>query len=824
MRRLAKALSAFTHGRRSKAMAVMPLALAGVLSLAAGPASAAESCPNAKYRTGFSLFLPECRAYELVTPQGKTNALKPVLPRTTSANPAKITANGEGILYGPATGPLSEVAAAGMPTWERARRGDHGWKSESATPPVVSPFAETAQGYPRWVVPSANLDKILFTASAIHSPAQTWNGQATKNGSVHLSDGITDTWLSQPTWEGAAPAQGEPDTNWLKFMPLGGSPDFSIVYFNSFATLTPEDGASGRAALQSMAVYKYENGQLRNAGILPDGSLSPGGSISADRVGQVATSVPVAGDTDASLSHPISNDGRSLLFVSPDPARAAVDPLLPKPQLYMAVDGKGSVLISAPEGDDAAVAGTVGVAPASNRTASPSAPTSSYAVATPDHSVVMFSTKDALTEDAEAVDPEIVKTYRYETADGSLTYLPELDRPVIEGATGNQKYGQVIEMSDSGDSVLYHAEGDLLRLWRKDKPTLTISEGVQGRSLTTASYITAARFSDDENVLVLNSTGPLRGEPDHTPGDGPPVIAFRTQVYRYTVADDNLECISCKPGGSLTGATLSVWGPENGYVLSAASVTGFWATRSMTADGSTIYFSTATPLLEADHNTVNDVYQWHDGQLNLISSGASGAETALLYETTKDGRDVFILSAEQLSPADTDDMYDIYDVRVNGGFDPPEGAEGGCALGDCQGPPPAAPASPAIGSAGLTGLGNRSAADSPRRRAQPLGVSGAKSVTGTAAVLRVRVQGAGRIVIEGQLVKQVTRRVSRAGQYRVRVSLTGPGRLVLAKKSSLRTALRVSFKSGSATTTRNTQVTFKQPGVKTSPSASRKGR
>jgi hypothetical protein len=803
-------------------MAVIPLALAGALVLAAGPASAAESCPNAKYRTGPSLFLPECRVYEMVTPKGKTNVLKPLVPVSDTANMAKVATDGEGILYLTASGPLSEVAAAGMPTWERAHRGDRGWTSESATPPIVAPFGETGLSDPKWVVPSSNLGKIFFTASAVFSPDQTFGGLASKNGSVHLSDGITDTWVSRPTWAGAAPTQGS-DAGWAMFVPLGGSPDLSTVYFNSLATLTPEDGTSGRTVLQSWAVYKYENGQLSNAGVLPDGSLSPGGSVSADRAGQNSSFPPAAGDIDATLHHPVSSDGKSLLFLSPDPVRTAVDPLLPKPQLYMAVDGKPSILISAPEGDDEPVAGTTGVVPTSDRMQGIAGVISSaYAVATPDHSVVLFSTKDALTDAAEGVDPEIVKTYRYEAAADALTYLPDLDRAIISGAGGNEKYGQIVELSESGNSMLYRTDGGLLKLWRNGKPTLTISEGVSGVISRTATYITHARFSDDGNVLVLNATGPLRGEPNHTPGTS---AVVRSQVYRYAVNDDHLECISCKPGGSLTGAALSGWGPENGYTKAAGSTpTGNWSTRSMTADGSTIYFTTATPLIEADHNTANDVYQWHDGQLKLISSGASGADNALLYETTKDGSDVFILSAERLSPADTDDMYDIYDVRVNGGFDPPEGAGGGCALGECQGPPPAAPASPAMGSTGLTGLGNRSAAENPRRRAQPLGVSGAKSVTGTSAVLRVRVQSAGRIVIEGQLVKKAARRVSKAGQYRVRVSLTGPGKLVLARKYSLKTGLRVSFKSGSATTTRNTRVTFRKPGAKTSPSASRKGR
>lgn len=812
----AGAISSISRPRAWLLGAVALLALAAWLG--ASGSAAAASCANAKYRTGPSLFLPECRAYELVTPQGKTNLLNVF---NGSVNNAKMTDDGEGILYMTATGPLTEEASVGMPTWERAYRRAAGWKAESATPPVRAPFSELLNGYARWVIPSSSLDKILFTASTVYDPAQTFTGDTTKNGGVHLSDGVTDTWVSKPTWSGAEPAQGAPGAVLGNFTPLGGSPDLSTAYFNSFATLTPADGASGRAALQSMAVYKYENGQLSNAGVLPDGSLSPGGSISADRAGQGVGVFPSATDTDATRDNPVSRDGKSLLFLSPDPARAAVDPSLPKPQLYMAVDGRPSVLISAPQGDDEPVASTAGVAPTSDRMGTGSVPTSAYAVATPDHSVVMFSTKDALTEGAAAVSPEVVKTYRYETATGSLTYLSDLDRTT---AGGNAKYGQIVELSEGGDSMVYVTEGDSLRLWRQGKPTLTISEGVQGGLLANVSYITSARFSDNEEVLALNSTGPLRGEPNHTPGAQP--ATYRLQVYRYTVTDDRLECISCKPGGSTTGAVLSSWGPENGYSKVGVTPTGNWSNRSMTADGSTVYFTTKTPLVEADRNAVDDVYQWHDGQLRLITTGASGEYPTQLYGTTPSGRDVFILSDERLSEADTDDLYDIYDVRIGGGFDPPQGPEAACAADECQGPPAPAPAAPSMGSSSLDGPGNGHAGRQAHRRATVLRASVPRSVKGTTATLRVRAPSAGRLVVRGRLLKKTARAVPRAGGYRLRVALTGAGKRKLRPGSSLRTRLRISFKPRSGAAARRTlRVTFKQPGAKGSRAAnSGKGR
>jgi hypothetical protein len=794
--------------------------LALVAWLGTSTSASAAVCANAKYRTGPSLFLPECRAYEMVTPQGKTNILK--LTTAGVANIAKFTPDGEGILYMPATGPLTEDAAAGMPTWERAHRTAAGWGAESATPPVLAPFTETANGFPRWVIPSANLDKIFFTASGVYNSEQYFSGVATYNGSAHVSDGKSDAWVSKPTWSGAQPLQGEAIATWSRFIPLGGSPDLSTVYFNSFGTLTPEDETSGRTALQSMAVYKWENGELSNAGVLPDGSLSPGGSVSPDRVGQVATTTISQGDSDASLDNPVSRDGKSVLFLSPDPARAAVDPSLPKPQLYMAVDGKASVLISAPEGDDESAPGTAGVAPTSDRMGTPNIPTSAYAVATPDHSVVLFSTADALTDDAEG--NAIVKTYRYEAADGSLTYLPDLDQTTATDEFGHSvKYGQIVELSETGNSMLYRAEGNLLRLWREGKPTLTVSAGVEGALGSGKTYILSARFSADEEVLALNSTGPLRGEANHTPGAPP--STFRAQVYRYTAADDHLECISCKPGGSLTGAALSVWGPQNGLSSVNGTPSGYWSNRSMTSDGSTIYFTTATALVDEDRNTVDDVYQWRNGQLTLISTGVTGADGAQLYGVTPSGRDVFIIATDRLVEADTDGFYDIYDVRVDGGFDPPQPSAAPCSADECQGPPAPMPALSGMGSATVNGRGNASEGRRARVRASGFRASAARSATGSATVVRVHAPGGGHVVVNGSLVKKASRSVPKAGTYKVRVSLTGSAAAKLHRDSTLKVGLRVSFSPESGPPrTRSVQVTFKQPGAKSSRAAnSRKG-
>ena len=603
-------------------------------------------------------------------------------------------------------------------------------------------------------------------------------------------------------------------------MPVGASPDMSILYFNSAGTLTPADETAGRVAMESWAAYKWKDGQLTNAGVLPDGTLSPGGSVAADRTGQSLATSPATADQVAMSRHnAVSDDGKSFVFVSPDPHRIEHDPSLPMPQLYMAVDGQDSILISAPEGESQPVAGTNGIRPTSGRQTGAGTQYFGYAVATPDHSAVLFSSADALTEDVDPAASTTVKTYRYEKADGSLTYLPDLDRPVQ--GPGVTNHGRVLDLSDSGNSMLYRTGDDTLRLWRQGEAPVTIATGVERGGTATMTAITHTRFSADEEVMIMNATEPLRGEPNHLPASGS--NDWRTQVYRYEVTEDELECISCPPGGVGSPSSFTLWGAQNGVAGANLTFVGYWSTRGMTDDGSTVYFTTASALVPEDHNSTDDVYQWRDGELSLISTGASGSRGERLYDTTPDGSSVFIASPEQLVPADQDEYYDVYVARVNGGFDPPEApaSDSGCVGDQCQGPAVTGPVLPPVASVNFAGAGNVTVP-----RAKRIAVARMRSARGPAARLRVRVPGAGRIVLRGGAVRSSARRVGKAGAYNLRVALKPAARRKLTRRGAVRVPVRVTFRSSDGAVSRRVRVAFKQPKANRSKqsAAIRKGR
>jgi Tol biopolymer transport system component len=87
-----------------------------------------------------------------------------------------------------------------------------------------------------------------------------------------------------------------------------------------------------------------------------------------------------------------------------------------------------------------------------------------------------------------------------------------------------------------------------------------------------------------------------------------------------------------------------------------------------TADGAHIFFTTPESLLAEDKDGFNDVYEWNGGALILVTSAAcSSACSATFDAVSADASTVLFSSAEQISGADTDSSVDIYSQEVGGG-------------------------------------------------------------------------------------------------------------------------------------------------------------
>jgi hypothetical protein len=179
------------------------------------------------------------------------------------------------------------------------------------------------------------------------------------------------------------------------------------------------------------------------------------------------------------------------------------------------------------------------------------------------------------------------------------------------------------------------------------------------------------------------------------------------EIYRYQTETGSIECVSCVEGlavGDAAFADYSFPGFDTSTVI-----------PNLSEDGSTVFFQTAAPLLPRDSNGEMDVYEWHEGDLALISTGQDSGPS-LLMGATPSGNDVFIRTAGRLVPQGQEPgMPAIYDARVGGGFNPP-GESPFCSLESCQIDPPAEAASPPPASALFVGPRNRRKHRSKSRR------------------------------------------------------------------------------------------------------------
>jgi hypothetical protein len=235
----------------------------------------------------------------------------------------------------------------------------------------------------------------------------------------------------------------------------------------------------------------------------------------------------------------------------------------------------------------------------------------------------------------------------------------------------------------------------------------------------------------------------------------------------YVDADGVTTRISQGPGTGNSGISAQVAGTEflNGDL--GQFVTG----RGMTADGSTVYLTTAERLLVQDINAADDVYAWSSaGGLELISPGKKSHD-AVYVGNTPDGLDVFFRTTESFDGL-MGAVPDIWDARVGGGFPLPPVPPESCAGDDCAAPPSLA---------------------APFTR--PGSTLGSGDERPTAARPRISVAGLSRAARD---------RLARTGMARLRVRVSSPGRVRLiararvgGKATVVGRASRVALKAGS---------------------------
>jgi hypothetical protein len=766
---------------------IMAIVVPVVLLALMWPAGAlAGQCANEQLRTEQgSTSLPECRAWELVSPPEKHGNNVSITRATDIAAPT-----GNAFVFG------SSGAFADAPTslglgYYLSTRGPEGWSTRSVEAPQENAGFLIVQGTLAF---SPDLTQAFQVSRKALAP-----GAVEGQGNAYLTNMLTGrrTLLASSSDEG------------LFFNQFGygsltneiqATPDYSHVAFATAAKLTP-DAVEGQ-----QNVYEWGEGDLRLA------SLLPGGAPAAE------------GASDDAVFAGTSGAGR-VLFTAEDEGSDG---------LYMR-DGETTVALSAsqrvphsPLEEGEVPRGTVAEA--------------RYGGASADGSAVYFTSSVPLTNTTSSSYEE--RLYRYEVASGKLTALSGNAAP---GATPEQVTVLQVSRDDkiAGDDFVYFtadgalAPGATQAGFEFRNTNLYVWHGSPGEQGTihfiaqTSCQVGEANGqpleSCPENIAPQEWDASPSGEhfafaafsqltsyenksQSRCPADAAvnSVPGACTAVYEYNYLG-HLSCLSCNPTGAPPAGPSSLDGGYGGGTPQLAHD----FTNNVLDDGR-VFFDSPDDLSSAAVNAHQDVYESReDGSISLISSATAG-EDAYFADATPDGSNVFFKTSAALVAEDTDSAYDVYDAREDGGIASQNertstGSE--CQGDECQGP---STSPPTLSSSATTqvpqGEGAAAAKAASFSIAALSGVQRARLARTGKISVSVKVSGAGvvsllateRVDAHKQVLASGSRDAARAGTVAVTLVLSRAARLRLARQRKLRLAVSVRFSAASA----SKQLTF----------------
>ncbi len=612
---------------------------------------AAESCPNAEYRNGLSAKLPDCRAYELVTPAA-TNGLSPRAPDAGTSDrgfdqwltPPRGAGAGQSLSYITA-GTLPGFGGNGVIDGYRAARalGEHpaaGWQNSFYGPTYAQADPElnhsllmqgvsSDQSYAIWLVEPAESFAELATGTYLRTPA---GFEALGRGDLGGDLGAAGRYLS-----------------------AGGA----HAIFSSSTHLEPDAPPAGTEALYDRAAGST------HAEVL---SLDAEGSAfaqDATYLGANEAGTAVVFGVGGAL---YERRGGATVEVAAAPATFA----------GVSEDG-GRVFYAA---------GTNGEAPAALYVCEvESGPCAGSGAQSP----VQIAAAGIFTN---------------VSADGSVAYFSSVD--TLTGAEENENE----EAAGVGARNLYAWDGNdtrfVARLAATDFAGIAFG-GISGMNLAawtraigpppaqSGRAYAPIRSTPIGGVLAFQSHARLTAYDNKGVGE----------IYRYDPAaepGERLTCPSCDPSGAAPSADALL------QQLDTTATIAHTVIPNLTSDGTALVFTSSDRLLPEDANSAADVYEWRargsswgsaagapscqraGGCLALISSG-QGERDSYLYAMSSDGHDVFFRTLERLVGADVAGSVSIYDARESGGI--PESAEAAPCQGDaCQGQGAEAPSLP----------------------------------------------------------------------------------------------------------------------------------
>lgn len=704
------------------------LALAGLLTvasfvcLARASSAIADGCPTEAPRAGVGAALPDCRAYEQVTPVAKNGSnVQGYLNNVQAAR------DGEGITFYSQVGFPGAEGSQDFGTFLATRAPDgSSWSTQGLLPPAQAGPRASVNGW------TEDLADIFDTAS-----------QPGQSATFYLRDSASHVLRPIVTTE----------ESFTEFGYVGASDDGAAVAFESYGKLLPE----ALEYISNLYVWDRETGELRLGGVLNSGEPPAEGVAggSYDWFQGNTYSGGYAANYYTQEEEALSPDGSGLVFTA-----------LGSGQVYLRVNptaaqgcgeaGKACTYqVSAP---NTGVVDPEGEKPAA------------FQASRKDGSLILFTSSQHLTSDANTGP----------TDEGSDLYVYDLNAPEGErltdltpdteaGDPNGAEVKGVLGASVDGSYVYFAAAGSLA----SDAPPATCTgsgEVVTGlcnvyvwhegaisfvAQVQANEVYGAAEDADNWRPGSRNAGGTLEPKTSRVSPDGRTLLfssqrrltAYDNQgmaeLYRYRYGDPAPTCVSCDPTGAapIAGASLS-----SVYVPAAEISMPAILTRNLSANGERLFFESPDKLLPADVNgeggcprveevtrsrSCQDVYEWeadgsgschgtaqNGGCLYLISTGES-PQPSYFGDADLEGKNAFFFTTQPLVGQDRDGLVDIYDARIEGGISGQNPAPPSVCTDEssCKGPVPVAPGTVNAGTAGFHGPGNQS----PARNCSHLG-------------------------------------------------------------------------------------------------------
>ncbi len=729
---------------------------------------ASANCPNEQFRTGLGANLPNCRAYEQVSPPDKKGgSVDGGIVLETEPAPQQTSTNGESVTFASQT-VFNETNAQSAPASLQyiATRGPQGWHTIAVDPPQEYPFGRIS-------LELGNVDESPFQGFS-EDLAHGYLDAANPQPVVGAPEGHYNPYLrndatsSYTLLAGVGPPTStpeEPNTesgSGIAVLYAGMSSDGKRAIFMANGALTPE-AIAGKTNL-----YEWNEGTLELVSVLPDGEPDAGGTPADSESGLVYGGEVNEAQQGAKwdFAHAFSNDGRRAFWKG----------------------SNGRLYMHEPTGLGARTAEVS----ASQRTgATPE--TGSYAqfwTTSADGSLVYFTSCEKLTDDSTAVeggerslcmnqgrDGFGQDLYQYNVNTGKLT-----DISVDPNAGHTASVQGVLGASSDGSYVYFAAKGALaegaiqadgienenaetfnIYLWHDGVTQLITTlareagAGEQGTYNEEAAWDRAtnrhiSRVSPNGRYLAFESAKPLTANAITTPStpDGctraqggeenfeDSALVQRIdeggrrciQVYLYDSETGKLACASCSSDGfPPTGNSIV----PNGVTVGEPSM-GWESTTQQQRyllNNGMLFFDSTVGLVPQDTNGKEDVYEYQPAGvgdcsgsfacLSLLSAGTSPIRSQFI-DSDSEGNNVFIDTSDRLVASDIDEAADIYGVRVDGGFASQSALPcSGEACKPAVSSPPSiygAPASQAFGGSGNTV--EQSSAVKPKPKKKPV--------------------------------------------------------------------------------------------------------